>query len=113
MSRSPTTIPVAELPGGAARCFEGARHGTGISFYVIDAPPAYRAGLHVHPYDEVFVVNQGTGTFTAGDVTIAARAGEVLVVPAGTPHAFVNETDEPLRMLGIHVTAEMQTDWLE
>ncbi len=113
MSRQPTRISVADLPGIAARCFEGAEHGTGVSFYVIDAPPGYRPGLHVHPYDEVFVVHEGTGTFTAGDDTVAAGAGEVLIVPAGTPHTFRNETDAPLRMLGIHVTAEMATDWLE
>ena len=113
MSRQPTRILAADLPGGAARCFEGGEHGTGVSFYVIDAPPGYRPALHVHPYDEVFVVQDGQSTFTAGDAIVVAGPGEVLIVPAGTAHTFQNETDAPLRMLGIHVTAEMATDWLE
>ncbi len=39
--------------------------------------------LHRHPYEEVFVVQEGTATFTAGDETIEAKGGQVVVVPAG------------------------------
>jgi quercetin dioxygenase-like cupin family protein len=63
---------------------EGDHHGdTGVPFILEDAPPTGGAKLHRHPYEEVFVVLEGSVTFTAGD--------EVVVVPAGVPHMFVND----------------------
>ena len=42
-----------------------------------------------------------------------AEPGEVLVVPAGTAHGFRNDESERLQLVGIHLTARMETDWLE
>ncbi|MDP8932046.1 MAG: hypothetical protein M3O70_26635 [Actinomycetota bacterium] len=45
--------------------FEGHHHGdTSVSFIVIDAPPGSGPKLHKHPYEEVFVVQEGSVTFT-------------------------------------------------
>jgi Cupin domain len=57
---------------------------------VVDAPPAGGPRLHKHPYVEVFVVREGSATFTAGDDVIEATGGQVVVVPAGVAHKFVN-----------------------
>jgi quercetin dioxygenase-like cupin family protein len=51
-------------------------------------------------------------TFTIGDETIEAHAGEIVVAPAETPHAFVNSGSDVLRSVNIHPAAEMQTVWL-
>ena len=56
----------------------------------VDAPPGGGSRLHRHPYEEVFVVQEGSATFTAGDDVIEATGGQVVVVPAGVAHKFVN-----------------------
>src|SRR5215210_6860004 len=71
--------------------FEGHEHGgTGISMIFVDAAPGRGPSLHKHDYDEVFVVQERRATMTAGDRTIEVSAGDIVVVPAGQPHAFVN-----------------------
>jgi quercetin dioxygenase-like cupin family protein len=107
-------IHVLDLPCGArARRFEGVEHGADVSFFVIDYAPGDEVELHRHPYQEVFVVHAGRARFQAGEATIDATEGDVVVVPAGAPHGFANVGDAPLRMTGIHVAAAMRTEWIE
>jgi mannose-6-phosphate isomerase-like protein (cupin superfamily) len=94
--------------------FEGDDHGgAGISILFVDAPPGRGPGLHRHAYEEVFIVQEGQATFTAGDEEREVRAGEVVVVPPDTPHRFVNSGDGPLRQIAIHVNSRFVTEWLE
>lgn len=95
--------------------FEGHRHGgANVSIIVIeDAPPGSGPKLHKHPYEEVFVVQEGQVTFTAGDEVIEASGGQVVVVPAGVPHKFVNSGTGPLRQVDLHPTGRFVTQWLE
>jgi mannose-6-phosphate isomerase-like protein (cupin superfamily) len=37
---------------------------------IVDAPPVGGPRLHKHPYEGVFVVQEGNATFTAGEETI-------------------------------------------
>ena len=39
---------------------------------MIDAPPGSGPKLHRHPYQEVFEVQEGSVTFTAGDDVVEA-----------------------------------------
>lgn len=74
----------ADLAQSETACeFQGHYHDAGVSFIVIDAPPGSGPKLHKHPYEEVFVVQEGAVTFTAGEDIIQANAGQVVVVPAG------------------------------
>ncbi len=110
----PSPIHVLDLPGSArARRFEGVEHGADVAFFVIDYAPGDEVKPHRHPYQEVFVVHAGRARFRAGDATIDATEGDVVVVPAGAPHGFANVGDAPLRMTGIHVAAAMRTEWIE
>ena len=93
--------------------FQGHHHDAGISFIVRDAPPGSGPKLHRHPYEEVFVVQEGTVTFTAGDDVIEANGGQVVVVPAGMPHKFVNSGAGRLRQVDIHASERFITEWLE
>jgi mannose-6-phosphate isomerase-like protein (cupin superfamily) len=108
-------IDIADLArGGTAYEFEGHHYGdTGVSFIAVDAPPGSGPRLHRHPYEEVFVVQEGSATFTAGDEVIEAGAGKVVVVPAGVPHKFVNSGTGPLRQIDIHASERFITEWLE
>ncbi len=99
---------------GIAHKFEGRHHGgTNVSFFLVDAPPGSGPGLHAHPYEEVFVVQEGDARFTVGDATIEAHAGQIVVVPAGKPHRFVNSGSGQLRQVAIHLSGRMATEWLE
>ena len=99
--------------GEDANEFQGHHHDADISFIVVDAPPGTGPKLHRHPYEEVFVVQEGTATFTAGDETIEVVGGRVVVVPAGVPHKFVNSGAGRLRQVDIHASGRFVTEWLE
>jgi mannose-6-phosphate isomerase-like protein (cupin superfamily) len=97
-----------------AREFEGADNGgAGISLLFVDAPPGRGPGLHRHAYEEIFILQEGQATFTAGDEEREARAGEIVVVPPYTPHRFVNSGEGPLRLTAIHASPRFVTEWLE
>jgi mannose-6-phosphate isomerase-like protein (cupin superfamily) len=93
--------------------FQGYHHDAGISFIVVDAPPESGPRLHRHPYEEVFVVQEGSATFTAGDEVVEVNGGQVVVVEAGVPHKFVNTGAGPLRQVDIHASERFITEWLE
>lgn len=47
--------------------------------------------LHVHyDADEIFAVVSGAYKFICGDSVIEADAGDVIMVPRGAPHTFLN-----------------------
>jgi mannose-6-phosphate isomerase-like protein (cupin superfamily) len=76
-------------------------------------PPAGAIRLHKHPYEEIFIIQEGVSTFTVGSVTLEARAGQILIVPAEVPHKFMNLSDKQLKQIDIHVNKQFITDWLE
>ena len=92
--------------------FDGAAHEAPVSFFLLHTAPGEGPGLHHHPYTETFVVQEGQATFTVGDETIDAHAGDIVVAPAHVPHAFVNSGSGVLRSVNIHPVPEMQTVWL-
>jgi mannose-6-phosphate isomerase-like protein (cupin superfamily) len=87
-----------------ASLFEGKDHGTTVTFFIVRTPPGRGPNLHRHPYEETFVVEQGSAIFTVDGETIEAQAGQIVVVPAGAAHKFVSSGDGPLHQLGIHAS---------
>ena len=95
--------------GKTALWFEGYRYGdVDVSFFLVESPPGGGPVLHTHPYEEVFVTLEGEATFTVGDATIEASAGQIVVAPAGVPHKFVNSGSGPLRQVDIHPSGRIQ-----
>lgn len=67
--------------------------------------------LHVHPYDETFVVTEGRGRFFVGDQVIEAQAGEIVLGPKGVPDRFENVGPGRLQTIDIHHSPVwLQTD---
>ena len=67
--------------------------------------------LHVHPYDETFIVVEGRARFQVGDTVIEAGAGEIVLGPAGIPHKFENLGPGRLQTIDIHHSPRwIQTD---
>jgi quercetin dioxygenase-like cupin family protein len=104
------TWPYDDRPGGA---FEGAPHGSQISFFVVDMAPGAGPRLHSHPYSETFLLQSGRARFELGGEHVEAAPGDVVVAPPETPHKFQVVGDERLHMVTIHAAASMETTWLE
>jgi hypothetical protein len=58
-------------------------------------------------------LQQGSVTFTAGDETIETTGGQVVVVPAGVAHKFMNSGTGRLRQVDMHASERFVTEWLE
>ena len=102
-------LPLSEI----ARELEGADHGgVGLCLIFVDAPPGGGPSLHRHDYDELFITLEGQATVVAGDEERIVGPGDIAIVPAGTPHSFVNSGDGPLRQIDIHLSPRFGTEWL-
>jgi mannose-6-phosphate isomerase-like protein (cupin superfamily) len=94
--------------------FQGVQYpATNVSFLWVDMPPGGAIRLHKHPYEEIFIIQEGVSTFTVGSVTLEARAGQIIIVPAEVPHKFMNLSNKQLKQIDIHVNKQFITDWLE
>jgi mannose-6-phosphate isomerase-like protein (cupin superfamily) len=105
-------LHVSDLPfAGMSHQFVGQDQGAPISAYIVNARPGKGPPLHTHPYVEVAFVIEGTATITIGDEQREVRAGGIAVIPANTPHRFVNSGKTLLRQIDIHATPSfIQTD---
>ena len=92
-----------ELPHSeTAHRFEGHLNGgSEVSFFLIDSDRGGGPDLHTHPYAEVFVIQEGEVTFTAGGETIEVGAGQIVVNSGRARH------------IDIHASGSMETEWLE
>jgi mannose-6-phosphate isomerase-like protein (cupin superfamily) len=108
-------ISKEELPfDGYSWEFQGYHFGdTNVSFIIIEAQPGVGPKLHSHPYEEVFIVQEGQATYTVGTKTIEASAGQIVIAPAGIPHKFVNSGTGTLRQVDIHVSPRFITTWYD
>jgi mannose-6-phosphate isomerase-like protein (cupin superfamily) len=112
-----TGVATILLPGGGTQLeargsemlFKAVGATTGGRFSLMDRmiPPRGRAPVaHRHPDAlEMFVVLEGSLTFTLDDQDTVVGAGGCVIVPGGTSHTFVNASDEPARTLIIHAPA--------
>ena len=85
--------------------FEGAGIGTDITvLYFTQTHVGDGPGLHVHDYQEVFIIRRGNARFTVGERVIEAGEGDVIVGPANVPHKFENIGPGPLESIDIHMS---------
>ncbi|MCX7915369.1 MAG: cupin domain-containing protein [Verrucomicrobiae bacterium] len=86
-----STAPVASVPLGATD--SSSAH----LVQVRDAEP-----LHIHAHhDLVVVVKRGRGVLRLRDREVRVRAGDVLIIPRGVPHAFRNQSRAPALAIAI------------
>jgi mannose-6-phosphate isomerase-like protein (cupin superfamily) len=86
--------------------FVGETQGAPFSAYVVKAKPEQGPPLHKHPYVEVAFTLEGCATITVGDEQREVKAGGIVVIPADTPHRFVNSGDTILRQIDVHASAK-------
>lgn len=93
----------ADLPPPWRGSVSGEAMATGITVLTYgtevtgEGPP-----LHVHPYDETFIVLTGRARFFVGDEVIEASAGEIVLGPKAVPHRFENAGPGRLQTIDIH-----------
>ena len=98
-------LDLKQLPFiGMSYNFVGEKHGTPFSAYIVNAPPGKGPPLHTHPYVEVGFVIEGIARFTIGNETREAKAGDIVVIPANTPHRFSNAGEDTLPSIDIHAS---------
>ena len=81
-----------QLPGpDGERSIELFRHGTlAVELYA----PRVTDPQHPHKRDEIYVVVSGTGKFRRENVEFSFGPGDVLFVPAGKEHRFIDFSDD-------------------
>jgi mannose-6-phosphate isomerase-like protein (cupin superfamily) len=92
---------------------EGRSIGSGVSI-IFNSLNSVGEGpkLHRHPYTETFILRNGIVSFVVGAEEIEAKAGQVVVVPAGVAHKFTSKSGH-VEMIDIHANSHFITDWLE
>ena len=105
-----TIIPAGTLKGDTLR---GEEHGATISLILDDSQPGHGPRLHRHPYDETWVVQDGNLTFQLGDERFQVGTGDIIIAPPGVPHKFTNNGPGHSKLVCIHASPTMSTEWLE
>lgn len=120
----PATVRPDGRPAAKARLFDPAAPGAArgsVNGELLSGPvtvlaygndvPGQGPRLHVHPYDETFVILEGRARFFVGDEVVDAGAGEVVFGPKAVPHRFENLGPGRLQTLDIHHSPRwIQTD---
>ena len=113
----PEPIDFRPLLNGEIRSFrfEGCQHGgLEASFFIIHyLQPGTGPGLHLHPYPEIFITLEGEALITQGSEQQVVLAGDIVIVPANTPHKFISQGNVPLKQVDIHIIDEMMQVELE
>lgn len=70
----------------------------------VEVGPGGKAGRHTHPGDEISYVMEGEATLLIdGQPPRKVKAGESFVIPAGTIHDAHNDSDKPVKLVGVYV----------
>jgi quercetin dioxygenase-like cupin family protein len=106
-------MPVISASSSDVQTIEGSEHGATISLILNESEPGQGPRLHRHPYDETWVVQEGTVTFTLGDAQHQAGPGDVVIAPPGVPHKFVSDGPGRAKLVCIHASPTVIGEWLE
>jgi mannose-6-phosphate isomerase-like protein (cupin superfamily) len=90
--------PPAKGAVGCRRVLFTARHCQLVSVVL---GPGEVIGAEVHPLDQYFRVEEGTGVAVLAGARSDIRAGFAMLVPAGTRHNIVNTGGVPLKLYGL------------
>ena len=91
----------------------GEEHGATISLILDNSEPGQGPRLHRHPYDETWVVQEGSLTFQLGEERYEVQAGDIVIAPPGVAHKFTNDGPGRSKLVCIHASPTLSTEWLE
>jgi quercetin dioxygenase-like cupin family protein len=96
IATSGLVVHVSEAQLVGARRIDLQRHdlsvpGREVIQTIVELEPGTAAPRHSHPGEEIIYVLEGTWEYTVGDKPpVTLKAGDVLFIPAGTPHSARN-----------------------
>ena len=100
-------LKLEQLPfAGMSHEFVGETHGAPVSAYIVNARPGQGPPLHTHPYVEIAFTLEGSAMIIVGDEEREVTAGGIVVIPANTPHRFVNSGAGVLRQIDVHASPQ-------
>jgi len=106
-------MPVINVSALTGSTLKGVDYGATISLILDRSEPGHGPRLHRHPYDEVWVVQEGSLTFQVGEDQLQAGPGDIVIVPPDAPHKFTNNGPGRSNLVCIHASPTMITEWLE
>ncbi len=69
---------------------------------IMTIPPGEEIGEEVHEVDQILTFVGGVAEARVGDETASVASGDLVVVPAGTRHNFVNTGPNPLVLYTVY-----------
>ena len=106
-------MPVIRAHTRTDASVRGADYGASISLILDESEPGQGPRLHRHPYDETWVVQEGHLTFQCGEERLQLGAGDIVIVPPGVPHKFINDGPGRSKLVCIHASPTFIGEWLE
>ncbi|WP_051834011.1 cupin domain-containing protein [Streptomyces sp. NRRL S-646] len=108
------SLPTVQINGEvAAHILNASDHpGLSVSAFIVDVATDAGPPRHTHPYEEIFVIVEGTVRLEAGGETVDATPDDICVVPAGMPHKFANLGPGRARMVNIHAAKDIVTEFV-
>ncbi|MCH7903032.1 MAG: cupin domain-containing protein [Armatimonadetes bacterium] len=80
----------------------GDETGGALDYIVCTVGPKSGPPLHLHhTQEETFHITKGRFKFQIADETKICQSGDFVYIPPGTPHAFVNLSDEPGEFIAV------------
>ncbi len=61
--------------------------------------PGGHTSYHTHPWEHEIFVKKGYGILISEDKKHAVKQGDVIFIPSGEPHQFINESNETLELI--------------
>ena len=98
-----TGLELQSVPGESILFqLTGDETGGALDYMIVTVAPNSGPPLHLHhTQEEVFHIIKGRFKIQAGDETTICDKGDFAYVPAGTPHAFINLSDEPGEFIAV------------
>ncbi len=96
------TEPPLQIPGMGLELtvrLPGSATGGALEIIETTNAPGFGPPLHRHPETEIFRVLEGRYLYEVDGRRFEAAAGDLVSVPGGAAHAFVNLTAQPARQL--------------
>ncbi|KAL4999968.1 RmlC-like cupin domain-containing protein [Aspergillus recurvatus] len=75
-------------------------------FVAMEVPVNGEIGDEKHAVDQILLFTHGTGKAIVAGKEQVVKHGDVVIVPAGTQHQFLNTGDVPLEVVTIYSPAE-------
>ena len=70
----------------------------------VEVAPGGKAGRHTHPGDEISYIIEGESLLLIdGQPPRRVKAGESFVIPAGVVHDAHNDSNKPVKLVGVYV----------